>query len=70
MISIFIDTMSILAVYRFVFSVASYTINMIVLPSPFPLHCGMEWFNRIGVPLIMPFLHDIEVVSEANRSHL
>ena len=62
--------MPILDVYSFVFAVASYIIKMIFLPSPFPLHCGMEWFNRIGVPLIMPFLHDIEVVSEANRSHL
>ena len=64
--SIFIDTMSILAVYSFVFAVASYTTNMIFLPSYFPLHCCMKWFNLIGVPMIMPFLYDTEVVSEVN----
>ena len=41
---------------------------MIFLPSPFPLHCGMKWIHLLGVPMIIPFIHDTEVVSEANIS--
>ena len=58
--------MPILDVYSFVFAVASYIIKIIFLPSPFPLHCCMKWFDLTGVPMIMPFLYDTEVVSEVN----
>ena len=70
MISIFIDIMSMFAVYSFVVDVASYIINIIFFPSPFPLHCGMKWLNMLGVPMIMPLIHDNEVVSEVNISRL